>query len=165
MDDECFMLTNLGEKVFVDPDIKEKYAGVTWWAMSNGCGNRYATTRLDRKKFSLLHRLVLGIEDTKVDIDHINGNGLDNRRENLRVCSRSQNMGNCKKHADGSSRFKGVCWNKNRNKWYARICLNYKPYPLGSYLNEEDAARAYNKAAIEKFGEFARINEIPEVAK
>ena len=93
-----------------------------------------------------------------MQIDHINGNGLDNRKVNLRLCNSSQNQRNARKRKSGTSRFKGVDWHKESKKWRARICVNRKRIHIGRYKSEFEAAQAYDKKAIELFGEFASLN-------
>jgi hypothetical protein len=91
-------------------------------------------------------------------IDHVNGNGLDNRRENLRCATSEQNRRNSAKRADASSRYKGVHWHKRDAKWEAQIMLNRRSVFLGNFSDEAAAARAYDRAAVKMFGEFARTN-------
>lgn len=109
-----------------------------------------------------LHRVILGIVDHKdLHVDHINGNGLDNRRKNLRICNQSQNNMNQRvQKRKKSSRFKGVTWDKNRSKWMAKIKMNGRHFNLGRFSVEEEAAMAYNKKAEVIFGEFARLNDV-----
>jgi hypothetical protein len=95
-------------------------------------------------------------------IDHINGYGLDNRRCNLRKCTRAQNVHNQRPIADTSSRYKGVCWNKKDRKWRATIGKDSKRIYLGQFDNEDEATKAYNEEAKKLFGEFARLNIIPD---
>lgn len=94
------------------------------------------------------------------DIDHKDRNGLNNQRYNLRPCSQFQNNGNRRKQAGCSSRFKGVSWNPKRKKWEASI-KSGKNIFLGRFLSEIEAANAYDVAAKEHFGEFARLNLTP----
>jgi|LGOV01.1.fsa_nt_gb hypothetical protein len=105
-----------------------------------------------------LHVLLMGKAEGKV-VDHINGNPLDNRRENLRHCTHGQNMMNSKSVA-GFSRYKGVYFRKDRNKWRAVIVANGHRSHLGLYETEEDAALAYNEAAKRLHGEYARLNVV-----
>jgi hypothetical protein len=109
-----------------------------------------------------MHRFITATPK-EMETDYENNNGLMNCRENLRVCTNTQNNRNrsCTKRKT-SSVWKGVYWNKARKKWRARIYLNHKLIELGRFASEIEAARAYNAAAIKYHGEFARLNEIPE---
>ena len=93
--------------------------------------------------------------------DHINGNGLDNRRNNLRTCTNAENLQNRPKQKNNTSGFKGVFLNKLTGKWEARIYSRKTRTYIGLYKNKIDAANAYNEKATELFGEFARLNKIP----
>jgi len=103
-----------------------------------------------------MHQEVLGLDRQGLRVDHINGDGLDNRRANLRVATQSQNLQNAKRRANRSG-FKGV--QRSRVRWVARIKVAGRSQHLGCFDLVEDAARAYNRAALEHFGQFARINE------
>ena len=92
------------------------------------------------------------------ELDHINNDKTDNRLENLRPATRKENGRNRKAHKDSSSKYKGVSWNKKQQKWISQIKINYKTEYLGCYTSEEDAARAYDKAARELHGEYACLN-------
>jgi hypothetical protein len=92
--------------------------------------------------------------------DHINHNGLDNRRANLRNCTRSENQCNQRKRKGCTSKYRGVYWYKPYGKWMVRIELHDYQMFIGYYINEEDAARAFNDAAIRLHGEFANLNEV-----
>ena len=102
-----------------------------------------------------LHRLLLG---SAVLVDHRDGNGLNNQRSNLRPATHAQNLQNTRKRAGTTSRFKGVCWNKKKQAWVAFIKHEGKKKYLGCFSSEEVAARAYDFAASETFGEFACLN-------
>jgi hypothetical protein len=103
-----------------------------------------------------MHRLILpGV----AEVDHANGNGLDNQRHNLRPATRSQQMMNRRKSAGCSSQFKGVSWNRRQGCWEAYCGTSGKDRRrLGTFADEIEAARAYDAAAREMFGEFARLN-------
>jgi hypothetical protein len=90
--------------------------------------------------------------------DHRNGNGLDNRRANLREATKSQNAANRGLDRNNTSGFKGVYWNKAERKWQAHIQVDGKKRTLGRFPDPEDAARAYDAAALDAFGEFAWLN-------
>lgn len=106
-----------------------------------------------------MHHIILPPKDG-YEIDHKNGNGLDNRRKNLRFVTRSQNHANIGKTLGRSSKFKGVYKDKRINKWVSRIKVNQKNIYLGSFKNEKDAARVYNKYAVKFFGDFSKLNVI-----
>lgn len=109
----------------------------------------------------IMHRDIMKAE-SKTDVDHINHNKLDNRKSNLRICTRSQNMQNMKPSDDG---YKGVSYfgdykAKRIKKWRARIRYNYEYIYLGYHKTEKEAAKAYNIKAKELFGEFAYLNRV-----
>jgi hypothetical protein len=111
----------------------------------------------DGNKTVLMHRQIasrIGLSD----VDHRNINTLDNRRDNLRPCSHSQNMANGKLRCHNTSGFKGVNWNTTAKMWCARIGVNNKRIFLGYFRTAEEAARAYDTAAKQHFGEFSRVN-------
>lgn len=94
-------------------------------------------------------------------IDHIDHNGLNNQKSNLRFCTRSENQMNKQKKENTSSIYKGVYFYKPNGRWQASIRINYKKIHLGYFDLEIDAAKAYNKKAIELFCEFANLNNVP----
>jgi hypothetical protein len=106
-----------------------------------------------------MHRTILGAPQGHM-VDHINRDGLDNRRINLRAATRAQNACNAiKRHSIRStSQFKGVHWDKARSRWAAQIKKLGKVTNIGRFISEEDAARAYDTAAKKVYGEFARLN-------
>lgn len=130
------------------------------WCATKGNKTWYATRNLivngKRTQISM-HRYLLGASG-KDKVDHVNGNGLDNTMGNLRIVTHQQNILNSTAHSGGTSKYKGVCWDKDRNKWRVQISKDGKRHHVGSFLTEDDAARAYDSAAIELFGEYAYIN-------
>jgi len=105
-----------------------------------------------------MHRLVMKVSDSKVCIDHADGNPLNNQKYNLRACTHTQNMANRKVPANNKSGYKGVSWHKQHGKWYASISANRKLIFLGLFADLIEAAKAYDAKAKEIHGEFANLN-------
>lgn len=138
----------------IDDEDFEKIVQYKWYYMA--CG--YAATRpWDKltKTYSTIymHRYILSAEKGML-VDHINGNTLDNRISNLRICSQKENIRNSKMKSSNTSGFRGVFWSKQKNKWMAKITVNYKPIHLGFYADINDAVLAYENGAKKYFGEF-----------
>lgn len=114
-----------------------------------------------KKKYKThyMHRVIMDTPDG-METDHINGNGLDNRRSNLRICTLNQNHQNRKRYL-GTSIYKGVDYHKGTGKWRVRIGSGNGIH-IGLFSSEIEAALAYNKAAIQHYKEFARLNVILE---
>ena len=129
-----------------------------WKSKPTGTGYAMRDVRENgRWKHIYMHRIILSPQGGR-EPDHINGDGLDNRRCNLRSCTRSQNNMNSRKRRGCSSRYKGVCWNSRDRKWEARIRVNGRLKQLGYFDDEQEAAAAYDVAAHKLFGQFARVN-------
>lgn len=122
------------------------------YAVSTRAANGWSGTKLHRHIFGLA-------KGDRRMVDHINGDRLDNRRANLRIANGSESRQNSSRQRDGSSRFKGVTKASGPNPWRAMIRARGKNRHLGSFPTEVAAARAYDAAALEHFGEFARTNE------
>ena len=140
-----------GKVALVDDEDYECLARHEWRTLKN-CNRYYAA----RSRSILMHRVIMNAQKGQ-EIDHKDGNGLDNRRTNLRFCTRSQNNQNRRK-TWGSSQYKGVSWWKRDNEWEVSIKHNKKQYHLGHYKDEIHAAKVYDAKAKELFGEFAYLN-------
>lgn len=147
-----------GKVALVDDDVYEWAVKLKWQAHYEG-NVWYATrsVKLPRPALLRMHRMILSAPDG-VPVDHINRNGLDNRRENLRLCTQSENMANRGPEKDNALGLKGVSWDKVNKKWRAQIRWHGKSKAIGRYNSPEEAARAYDAAARELHGEFAWTN-------
>ena len=161
-----------GYVALVDDEDYARLCEHSWNAsLRKGVAVVYARTTVklnsDRRrkqwKTMAMHRMILGISDQKTFVDHINGDGLDNRRLNLRECTHAQNARNARKRKPkATSKYRGVHFDKGygRKKWRACVRFEKKLVCLGRHTNEIDAAKAYNAGALKYFGEFASLNEI-----
>lgn len=135
--------------------VSEQDAGLllahNWWINSNGYAAAYIAG-----KTVLMHRLILGASPSE-QVDHANGDRLDNRRANLRIATHAENMRNSKLRSHNKLGVKGVCW--DGRSFRARIRVDGRQRWLGRFKTVEAAHAAYNAAAIEHFGAFARIQE------
>jgi hypothetical protein len=143
-----------GKTAIVDDEDYERVSSRKW---HYNCGyvktNDYSNGHIIIK----LHRFILNAPENMI-VDHINGDKLDNRKENLRLCTQNENTKNARKRASATSKYKGVSFPKTRNKWQVQIQLNKKKMHVGYYTDEIEAAKAYDKKAAELFGEYAVLN-------
>lgn len=147
-------LTN-GEKALVDSSDYESLIKYTWSKSKLG----YATANIDGQHY-FLHRFIMGLsKGDGLIVDHKNGNGLDNRRSNLRVCTKTQNQQNQRTRHTSVSKYKGVGYYKRDKKWRTRIVYNKKDIELGKFECETCAAIAYDEAAKVYHGEYAWLNK------
>ena len=146
------------QSTIVDDEDFEKFNKFKWY-----CAKLlYACRDVKRNKQRtalLLHREIMNAPVDK-HVDHINGNTLDNRKENLRLATKSTNGMNRGIPNNNTSGYKGVHFFKRNKNWQAYINFESKRVHLGYFDNKHDAARAYNEAAIKYHGEFAKLNEI-----
>lgn len=146
-----------GKVAIVDEEDYVRLASHSWYY-----GDDYAQRSVHsagKQRTSLMHRETLQVSEG-FQVDHINGDKLDNRKSNLRLATHQLNMFNRPACVGTSSIYKGVSWHKRKNKWMASARRDGISKFLGYFSNEEDAARAYNAAAVDLFGEYARLNQI-----
>lgn len=151
-----------GQVALID-DIDADLAGFKWYTLNAGSASGHYAVRASARPNRvaiLLHRVILermtGRPLTKVELtDHANGDTLDNRRANLRIATKAENMQNRRKSAHNTSGFKGVNWHRKTGKWQARITVNGKRKNLGYFDSPEMAHATYCEAAIKYHGEFA----------
>lgn len=151
----------LSDKIFRSAEVDdENYENLNkyTWRCKVGKDTSYARTVIKGKTF-YMHQLILPYKGGFI-IDHKDRNGLNNQRENLRYATNSQNQANIKLSSSNTSGYKGVSWNKRMGKWRVQIRFNLQNIYLGYFNNKEEAAAAYNLAALKYFGEFANINII-----
>jgi hypothetical protein len=133
-----------------------------WHKTNSGYAVRGLPIVNGKREFEIMHRVIkeATISGFVQPIDHINGDRLDNRLENLREATVSQNSYNRGKMANNKSGFKGVAWHKKSKRFRATICVETKRMYIGMYRTAVEAAQAYDKKALELHGEFARINNV-----
>ena len=152
-----------GQVALVSAHRFEELNSSKWCAMFELCTKSfYAVRKVKRsdgkKRLLRMNRYILGLDfGDKRQGDHVNHDTLDNRDENLRICTPSENLCNKGITQRNTSGFKGVYWSKQKGKWHARIGLNGKKINLGFFSNPEDAYKAYCAAAKEVHGEFAQF--------
>jgi hypothetical protein len=145
-----------GYRTIVDVEDYDRLVQMATWQALERDHTVYASG-IDRAsgKAALMHRVLLDCPDGMV-VDHINGNGLDNRKQNLRICTNMENLHNSRPMR--GCRYKGVWKLKGYDLWYAVV--NHKR--VGSFRSEREAALAYNRAAKQEYGEFAYLNKVEE---
>lgn len=153
-----FIPLTQGKVTVIDFDDFEAVREFKWHAhlsRKRWCARRNSSVGNGKQKTLFLHRfLVPGFPQ----VDHIDMDPLNNRRENLRGCTGSQNQHNSKTRADNTSGFKGVGWRAYHKAWCAQICFQNKNVHIGYFSTPEKAAKAYDAAAKRYFGKFARVN-------
>lgn len=153
-----------GKQAIVDDEDYEWLSQWKWCFDNKGYARRsqylgYVNGK-QKTATTLMHRQITG-NVHGMQVDHINGNKLDNRRSNLRLCTHTENMRNSRSSVGSYSKYKGVWLDRRVNKWAARICCgNRKRVGLGYFSVESEAAEAYNAAAKKYHGKFARLNVI-----
>lgn len=145
-----------GMEAIIDAADADLVCPFKWSAFVNG-RTAYAVRRIKRDRGWTTQRMHVMLTGWALT-DHINGNGADNRRANLRQATTAENLRNMRKHRTGTSQFKGVQWQGRANKWMARVTVAGRGVYLGLHTSEISAAEAYDAAARRHFGEFAAVN-------
>ena len=152
-----------GQFTLVDDKDYEKLSKHKWYAIKKN-NAFYAVRNIvkdnNKRTMLLLHREILNITDRDIITDHIDHNGLNNKQSNLRKATWSENNANRRPTENSSSKYLGVGFVKKSKKWICQIQKDKKLIYIGTFDNENDAAMAYNKKAIELHGEFANTNII-----
>ena len=146
-----------GKVALVNDADYERLNKMKWYFHYMKNNNTAYAARWIAGSIVLMHRFILNPAKDQV-VDHIDGNGLNNQRENIRICTKSDNQGNRAKNKNNTSGYKGVHFYKRINKFRAQIKLYGKDIYLGYYNSPIEAARAYDAKARELFGEFANTN-------
>jgi len=147
-----------GKYALVDDDLYEELSRYKWYyKLGYAARNDYIApyTQITVR----MHRFVINAPKG-IMVDHINGNMLDNRKINLRLCNSSENQANSCLRVDNKSGYKGVCYHKRINKWQSYINNKRKRIHIGYFETDREAGIAYNKKAKELFGDFALINNV-----
>lgn len=134
------------------------------WKANPGHSTFYASRNIyvskGKWRTEIMHRVIMGVTDSKKMIDHRDHNGLNNQKSNLRVCTNKQNIYNTKSRKNSTSKYLGVSWKPSIKRWHVMIQKDGKFKYLGVYKDEKLAALAYNKEAEILFGEFANLNVV-----
>jgi len=159
-----------GQVALVDNEDYERVSKFNWYALWTPNTKSFRATRRSnideresgRKSAIYMHRVIMNAPP-EMEVDHINHDTLNNQKSNLRLCTRTENNRNQRKLSGNfSSQYKGVSWHQLAQKWRVQIQDNNKRRHLGLFTDETDAARVYNKAAREMFGEYAVLNRVPD---
>lgn len=140
-----------------DYELLNKFKWQAYWDGYNWYAGRSDKKIKDKPRQTIkMHRVIMNPKKFQ-EVDHINGDGLNNQRKNLRLCSHQQNCFNRKRMISNTSGFKGVNWNKNSKKWIARIQINGKRISLGYFNSKEKANEIYIKNSKKYHGKYSKI--------
>lgn len=159
-----FIPVGRGQVTVIDHGDYELIAKYSWRAVHGSRAGQekwyvkaYIPGTFPNCKSTSMHRLLLGAQPGQI-VDHIDNNSLNNCRSNLRFCTAQENARNRNRQRQSISKFKGVT--RNGKRWQANLKINGQGLYLGTFATEEEAGKAYDNAAVEQYGEFARHNKI-----
>lgn len=158
-DKEYIEIKISGLKVLMDVEDVQILVDYTWYKHHNKNNNTIYMRGWNKntRKKEMMHRVIIKAEKGK-QVDHINGNTLDNRKSNLRICNHAENIRNRGQRKNSNTKHKGVF--KSGKKWGANIGYENNRYYLGVFETQKEASLAYNKAALKYHGEFAQLNTV-----
>lgn len=156
---KTFILLTNGGEALIDKRYFNKVSKYKWYKHTVNKHTYVWRTSRFKGKMIKLHTFLMRTPKGMM-VDHINGDGLDNRKSNLRLCLPCENSRNQKLKSKNTSGYKGIHFSKPNKKWVARIGVNYKRICIGSFIDKIDAIHAYNKYCLKYHGKFARPNEL-----
>ncbi|MEX0596197.1 MAG: HNH endonuclease, partial [Candidatus Paceibacterota bacterium] len=150
-----------GKFAIVDDEDYERINQFKWYYDKGRARRNIPASENDGKRtFYYMHWGIIGKPENDLEVDHINQNSIDNRKENLRFATHAENTRNAKLREDNTSGIRGVGFHEYSGLWYAQISIDGASKRIGYFKEKIDAIKAYNNAAIEYYGEFAQLNEI-----
>ncbi|ALC11214.1 HNH endonuclease [Sphingopyxis sp. 113P3] len=155
--DSAIVPLTRGYRAIIDAEDVHLVEGNCWSVVIGNTGICYAKRTTNADGLILMHRMILNAPVGAI-VDHKNGNGLDNRKANLRIATLKQNAQNRRKRRGTAGALKGACWDADRNTWVSGIYIEGRKVHLGSFETEQGAHEAYCRAATDAFGEFARFS-------
>lgn len=157
--DVAYVPITMGKEAIIDASDVTLVQSHNWSLYQSGSTGYAKRSYLgcDGKQFQvLMHRVITCAGDTDI-VDHINGNGLDNRRSNLRIATKNGNQQNATRRRDNTSGHKGVCWHKGDKRWHAKIQVDGKRVHLGQFDTLEKAMAAYENASTKHHGDYSNL--------
>lgn len=156
-DNLAYVPLSKGLSAIIDIEDVDRICQYNWWCSHLGYAMREVRLNNNKIKIILMHRIILNAKDNEF-IDHINSNRIDNRKQNLRIATNSENQHNSKLPVTNTSGYKGVAWSDHAGGWIACISIEGKLSKIGLYATAKEAATAYDIAATTYYGEFAKTN-------
>lgn len=149
----CVIPLTKGKFTIIDQSDYELVSKYKWYAHKGKRGGWYAYNK-SGPRIIQMHRLIMGLTDKSLLVDHKDHDPLNNRRDNLRIATLAQNAQNSRVRYNTTSKYRGVWWNKGKNRWSVQVHRKH----VGHFKTEDEAGLAYNKRATELYGEFACLN-------